>query len=490
MGVIKRQGIKNIFITYIGVVIGAISAIFLQPAFLSTTELGFTRNLYNFSFLLSIALPLGLPNIILKFFPHYKQTNDIKKCFFGFIIFYFIISSIISLSVFLLFRTNIIELYRTDSKLFITYFFCVIPYSLIISLNSSITCFSQAVYKSTVPSFLNDVFSRLLVVLVTVLYFYKFISFNQYVFFFVLIYFLVTIILVTYLWQFDLISFQINKNILSQIEYKKVIPYGLILCVISFTSYGLKSIDAIIIGITSLSNVAIYSTAVFLALFIEVPLGSIERISHSKIAENFAHDNFSEIDKIYSESVKYLLIFGGFIFLGINACAKYIFEFLPAEYSQSIHLVMILSFGCLVNVSTGVNNAILFYTNYFKIGGILLVLTFLLTVILDVIFIPKYGMTAAAIITATVSVIYNVLKFLIIYKTFKFQPYNFNSFRVFILIIVGFFIVLFMPTFSNNAVLNIFINGSIISVFYIYSVYKLKIIPEIFDTIKSKLVKL
>lgn len=489
MGVIKRQGIKNIFITYIGVIIGAISAIFLQPVFLSTTELGFTRNLYNFSFLLSIALPIGLPNIILRFFPHYKQTNDIKKYFFGFIIFYFIISSIISLSVFLLFKTSIVELYKTDSKLFISYFFCVIPYSLIIALNSCITCFSQSVYKSTVPSFLNDVFSRLLVVLLTILYFYKLISFNQYVFLFVLIYFLVTIILVSYLWQFDLVSFKINKTILKQIEYKKVIPYGLILCIISFTSYGLKSIDAIIIGISSLSNVAIYSTAVFLALFIEVPLGSIERISHSKIAESFAHGNFSEIDKIYSESVKYLLLFGGFIFLGINACAKYIFEFLPVEYSQSIHLVIILSFGCLVNVSTGVNNAILFYTNHFKIGGVLLVLAFLLTVILDVLFIPKYGMTAAAIITATVSVIYNVLKFLIIYKTFKFQPYDFNSFKVFVLIIVGFFGIFFMPDFSSSAVLNIFINGSIISVFYIFSVYKLKIIPELFDRIKSKLVK-
>ncbi len=489
MGVIKRQGIKNIFITYIGVVIGAVSAIFLQPAFLTSTELGFTRNLYNFSFLLSIALPLGLPNIILRFFPQYKEGNDLKKYFFGFILFYFLIASVVSLSVFLIFKSSIVELYKTDSELFISYFFCVIPYSLIIALNSSITCYSQAVFKSTVPSFLNDVFSRVLVVLITVLYYYKIISFDQYVMFFVLIYFLVTTILVMYLKQFDLISFKIKRSVFSQIELKKVASYGLILCVISFTSYGLKSIDAIFLGISSLSNVAVYSTAVFLAMFIEVPLGSIERISHSKIADNFSKGNYTEMEKIYSESVKYLLIFGGFIFLGINACSKYIFEFLPEEYSQSIHLVMILSLGCLVNVSTGVNNAILFYTNHFKMGGILLVLAFTLTVVLDMLFIPSFGMTAAAINTATVSVIYNVAKFLLIYKEFGFQPYNIKSLKIVVIILLGFVIALFLPSLSHITVVNIFINGSIISLVYIYLIYRINVIPEIFESIKTKFVK-
>ena len=68
MGVIKRQGIKNVFITYLGVIVGAISTLYIQPELLSIDELGFTRNLYNFSFLLSLAIPLGLPSIILKFY--------------------------------------------------------------------------------------------------------------------------------------------------------------------------------------------------------------------------------------------------------------------------------------------------------------------------------------------------------------------------------------------------------------------------------------
>ena len=482
MGVIKRQGIKNLFITYTGVIVGTVSAIFLQPVLLSTTELGFTRNLYNFSFLLSIILPIGLPNIILRFYPQYKENGILKKYFFSFIMLYFFVSALIGLSFFLLFRNNITDLYKKDSELFISYFFCVIPYSVILALNSTITGFSQAVYKSTVPSFLNDVFSRVLVILVTVLYYYKVISFNYYVASYVFIYFLITIIMIIYLIQFNLISFKIHFPVFKQIQFKKVTSYGLILCIISFTSYGLKSLDAVFLGIYSLSNVAIYSTAVLLALFIEVPLGSIERISHSKIANSFATDNFKEMNTIYAESIKYLSVFGGFIFLGITGCVKYVYEFLPPEYSKSIVLVQVLSFASLVNLFTGVNNAILFYTNQFKKGAVLLIAVFMLTVVLDILVIPVYGMLGAAVVTASISIIFNVSKSLLIYRAFGFQPYTVKSAQTVMLILAGFFLAVSFPKLAGSPILNILINGSAITIFYWLGVYKLKLVPELFDT--------
>ena len=489
MGVIKRQGIKNVFITYLGVVIGAISTLYIQPELLSIEELGFTRNLYNFSFLLSLAIPLGLPSIILKFYPEFKQKENLKNYIFGFILIYFFVASSITVTLFFIFKQYILQLYTTESHLFITYFFCVIPLTLIIALNSCITSFSQAAYKSTVPSFLNDVFSRLIVVLITVLYYYKLISFNQYVAIYVLIYFMVTIIQIAYLSSYGLISFKLNFSIFKSLPIKKIIYYGFFLCIISFASFGLRSIDSIFLGFYSLSNVAIYTTAAFLAMFIEVPLGAIDRISQSKISESFLKQHTHEVAKIYSESVKYLLVLGGFLFLGINACSKYVFEFLPPEYSSSLNLVLILSFGSLVNVATGINSSILFFSHHYKKGCLLLFSIFLLTVVLDMLFIPTYGLEGAAIITASVSVIFNLSKFLFIYYKFHFQPYTKNSLKIVGIIIVGFVMVWFMPTFTKYSILNIMINGGLISLFYVICIYKLNIIPEIFTMLKSKISK-
>ncbi len=487
MGIIKRQGIKNAIITYVGVLIGAFSVIFLQPSFLTSTELGFTRNLYNFSYLLGLALPLGLPNIVVRFYPVYKDNASIGKYFFGFTTIYFLITSLITLGVFFIFRSQISALYEKDSELFVAYFFCVIPYSLIIGFSTCVTSLSHAAYKSTVPSFLNDVFSRLCVILITVLYYYRFISFDVYVLLYVLIYAAVSVILIIYLRQFGLISFKINWRGMKQLDYKQMIPYGLMSSIVAFTAFGFRNVDALFLGMSSLSNVAVYSTAVFLALFIEVPLSSVERISHSQIANNFANGNTREVAKIYSESVKYLLVAGGFIFLGMNACAKFVFEFLPAEYLASVHLVLILSFAALVNISTGVNNAILFYSNHFRTGTLILIGAFVTALILDAWLIPAYGMTAAALITAGVSIGFNFSKYFFIYKLFGFQPYNRNSLKIAAVITVGFCLVLFLPSLTDSALANIFINGSIISVLYITAVYKMKIVPEIFETLLSRI---
>lgn len=486
MGVIKRQGIKNIFITYAGVIIGALSAIFIQPAFLSSTELGFTRNLYNFSFLLSIAIPLGLPNVILRFYPQYKANVRDPRYFTGFILISFATAALLSVSLFLLFRPVLTQLYASESQLFVRYFIWVVPYSLIIALSTCLTCYSQAVYKSTVPSFLNDVVSRVMVVLITFLYYYGWISFDQYVIGFVSIYLLVSVVLVFYLSRFGLISFSIRK-VFSGAELRRIIPYGLTMCLISFTSFGLKSIDAIFLGMYSLSDVAVYSTAVFLALFIEVPLGSIERISHSRIAANFASGNQVETGKIYSESVKYLLVFGGYIFLGVSACSGYIFDYLPPEYSRSAWLVTLLGLGCLVNAATGVNNAILFYTSYFRIGALLLAASFVVMLVADLIFIPRYGMAAAAFITTGISIVYNFSKFLVIYRLFGFQPYTLSSVKTILLIGVGYGFTLLLPAWSKLPVINILINGGLVTLFYFAGVYRLKIVPEIFSQIINRI---
>ena len=75
MGVIKRQGIKNTIITYIGILIGAVNVIFIQPKLLTPEELGLTRLRYDFAYIVGLAIPLGLPNIIIKYFPLFKDRE-------------------------------------------------------------------------------------------------------------------------------------------------------------------------------------------------------------------------------------------------------------------------------------------------------------------------------------------------------------------------------------------------------------------------------
>lgn len=491
MGVIKRQGIKNTVITYIGILIGAVNIIFIQPKLLTPEELGLTRLLYDFAYIIGLAVPLGLPNIIVKYFPFFKDAEKKHHGFAGFVLLIFFIGFAISASILLIFKPGITDLYKEDSGLFVRYFNFVFPFMFIVSAITVTTAYCQSLFKSTVPSFLNDVFLRLGVIIVTILYFNKVISLDVYIYFFIGLYAIELIAIMAYILFVDSVSFKPNKELFRTHRPQAMLKFGLLLCLASFASIGVRKIDALFLGSLSLGLVAVYTTAVFISSFIEVPLGALERISHTKIADNFAKGNLPEIEKIYKDSVKYLLLIGGLLFIGINACTGYVYQIakLPEAYQSCLDVVYIVSLGSLINISTGINSALIFYSRYYILGTVLLVVTLAITVTLNIFLIPVYGIYGAAVASAIGSFIYNAMKFLFIYQKFKFQPYTLKSVYIVGLIIFCSVISFFMPEITSVPLLNLFIKGAIVSGIYILVIYKLDIAPDIFRMILGKVRK-
>jgi O-antigen/teichoic acid export membrane protein len=491
VGVIKRQGIKNTIITYIGILIGAINIIFIQPKLLSPEELGLTRLLYDFSYIIGIAIPLGLPNIIVKYFPFFKDSEKKHNGFAGFILAVFFIGFVISAVCLIVFKPVLTGFYAEKSGLFVNYFNFIIPFTFIVSAITVTTAYCQSLFKSTIPSFLNDICLRLGTILITIMYFNKWISLDTYVYFFVGLYSIELLIIGGYILLIDKISLIPDKALFKQYSGSKMMKFGLLLCLASFSSIGLRKVDALFLGTTSLGLVAVYTTAIFISSFIEVPLGALERISHTKIADNFAKDNFKEIEMIYKDSVKYLLLIGGLLFLGINACTKYVYQIgqLPIEYIECIDVVYIVGVGALINISTGINSAIIFYSKHYILGTFFLVITLAITIVLNLLLIPIYGIYGAAIASAFASLIFNFVKFFFIYKKFKFQPYTLKSLYILLLIVLCSFVTYFLPEINPNAFVNLVFKGSVVSLLYIIVIHQLKIAPELFEMVVKKIKK-
>ncbi len=491
MGVIKRQGIKNTIITYVGILIGAVNIIFIQPKLLTPEELGLTRLLYDFAYMIGLAVPLGLPNIIVKFFPFFKDKEQKHHGFAGLILLVFFVGFVISAICLLIFQPSITSHYQDKASLFVHYFSFIIPFTFIVSAITITTAYCQALFKSTIPSFLNDIFLRLGSIVITIMYFNRWITLDFYVYLFIGLYAIELIAIIIYILMVDTISFTPSKIKLKEHSVKKMMKFGLLLCLASFASIALRKVDVLFLGTNSLELVAVYTTAIFIASFIEVPLGALERISHTKIADNFAKENYVEIEKIYKDSVKYLLILGGLLFIGINTCTQYVYQIghLPDIYLQCLKVVYIVSIAALINVSTGINSAIMFYSKHYVLGTFLLVGTLLITILLNVILIPKYGIYGAAIASASGSLIYNFSKFSFIYFKFKFQPYNIKSLLVISVIFLVNFIGYMMPEISSNPLANVLVKGLSVTVLYIGAIYQFKISPEIFEMVKQKLFK-
>ena len=490
MGEIKKQGVVNTIITYLGILIGALNMIVIQPKLLSQEELGLSRLLYNSAYLIGLLVPLGLPNIIVKYFPLVKNKSNGHNGFAGFVLFVFCFGFGLIAGLLFLLKPWVIQIYQTNSSLLTEYYLLIIPFTLIVSAITISTTYSQALFKSAVPSFLNDIGIRISQMVITFLYGFGFFSFSNFIWSYIGIYLLELLILWIYILIIDRPSFRFNRDLFQLLPLKKIIPFGLVLCLAAFASYGLKTIDGIILGSKSLGWVGVYTTAILIATFIEVPLGALERISHTKIADFFAKSDLKSINTVYQKSVSHLMVVGGLLFVGINACVEDLFLLfnLPKEYIETVMVVYIVSFGALINVSTGVNSAIIYYSDHFVIGTIMLLVTLVVNVILNLFLIPQYGIYGAAVSSVLGSVIFNLSKYYYIYVKLGMQPFDFSSLKLMLVILPIAIGIHFYPT-SELHLLNLLMKGLIVTMVYCLLIWRLKLIPDQIQEFISKRLK-
>ena len=485
MGVIRRQGIKNTITGYIGIFIGFVNLVVVQPHFLTKEELGLTRILYSFALLVAMFVPLGIGNATLKYFPLFKDSEKKHHGYFGFMNLFPIIGFILSALTIYLLKDLILNSYRKESPLLLEFFNYVFPLIFFNSFISVLSVYCNANYKSTIPSFINDVGVRLMTIAVVSIYFLRWINLDQFIFSFVMIYGVQLLLLFVYIFSFERPGFKIDWESFRQKRMFDLIRYGLLLWFASVASIGLKYFDSIMIGkYISLSAVGIYTVAAFIPTVIEAPLNALDRIASAKISFAWTSGDKSQIDEIYHKSSLYMFLLGGFLFLLINLNIHTLLTFLPDGFQQGEFVVLIISIGTLFNMATGLNSPILLNSDKYRYGAFYLITLAILLILLQRIFIPHYGIIGAAIATTCASVIYNTMLFITVYSFFKLQPFNKKNLQVLAIIIVIFFSIYFIPHLSNR-IFDMAIRIGATSIAYITFVYVLKIVPE-FHKILSK----
>jgi O-antigen/teichoic acid export membrane protein len=486
MGVIKRQGIKNTIATYIGFVVGFVNLIIIQPNFLTKEELGLTRVLYSFALLVAMFVPLGMGNATTRFFPRFKNIENRHHGFFGFMLLFPLIGFILSSLVLYGAKDFIMGRYAAESPLFNEFFYYVFPLTFFVSIISVLSIYCSSNYKSTIPTYLNDIVVRFMAIAVVSLYYLKWFTLDQFIMAFVAIYGIQMIGLLVYIFQFDRPGFKIDWPFFKEQNFVQLIRYGLLLWFASVASIGLKFFDAIMIGqYMPLAFVGIYTVAAFIPTIIEAPLNAFDRIASSKIAFAWKENNREEINSIYQKSSLYMFMIGGFLFLNVNINIYDLFTFLPEGYDQGAPIVIILSLSSLYNMATGLNAAILFNSDKYKLGAVFLISLAVIVLALQIILIPWLGMIGAATATALASFIYNSLLFWYVKKHFNLQPFEKENKVLLFLIIVLFGLGFMLPS-TGYPLINILYKGIIISGIYIAFVYLKKLTPEAFDWIKKK----
>lgn len=480
MGIVAKQSIYNSVTSYLGIFIGAVNTIVLFPNVFSADEFGLTRVLGAASIMIASFASLGIPRVTLKFFPFFRDTDQKHNGFLFFILSVPLIGYVILMGLSFLFKDNIISHYSDKSALFGNYYNYIALLTIYVIYFKIFDGYLRSLYKTVIYVFLQNIVLRLLWMILIILFYFKYLNFDQFIFYYVNAYALLLLILVLYTVYikefFVLPQFKkFDKKIMKEITIFAVFA-------ILGTGAGMVSgtIDLLMIGALTengLAQAGYYSIALYVGVMIMIPYRSIIRIATSIISEAWKENDVKKIDKIYKQTSTNLMLIGSLLFLGIWLNADNVFKLLPEEYGVAKYALLFICIAKLFDVSTGVNATIIQFSKFFKLMLYFNLLLIVLLIGTNFLLIPLYGIEGAAFATLLSIIVVNTIRLILIKVKIGVLPFSSKSMFIPIIGAITYLVVYFIPVFESFIV-DMIVRSFVIVILFVPSVYFLKVSEE------------
>lgn len=152
-------------------------------------------------------------------------------------------------------------------------------------------------------------------------------------------------------------------------------------------------------------------------------------------------------------------------------------------------VVFMIGLSKYFDLILGNNNAIIFNTKYYRAVLFLGVLLVVMTVALNMVFIPIYGIIGSAFATLLSITLYSLAKLLFVVKRLHLYPFTMQT--VYSMIITAIlFVAFYFWEFPFSPIISIVLKSILVTIAYVYINYKFVISEEINNVIDTVLKKL
>ncbi|GEC72167.1 Membrane protein involved in the export of O-antigen and teichoic acid [Flavobacterium flevense] len=489
MGLVLNQSLKNTIITYIGFGIGAINTIYLYPFFLGATYYALNNYILSAAAIIMPLLAFGMQNTLVKFFSQCKTDKEQDE-FLSFAVLFPLVLSIPLLLIYVLFYGDISD-YLSKVNPIVKDFLWLIPFiGICMAYFEIFYAWARVQMHSVFGNFIKEVGLRLFSLIALVGVYYDWISPVEFIYVTAVIYFLAFVVTMFYAFYLKKPHFQIAvpNNV------KDITVYTFFIILSGGVATLLLDIDKIMLNqYIKIENIAYYSVATYIALVISVPSRAMHQIVYPITAKLMHEEKHDELNDLYKKTSINLQIVGGYVMLCIFVNINQLYEMIPPEYGGGIYVVFMIGLSKYFDLILGNNNAIIFNTKYYRAVLFLGVVLVFLTVGLNMIFIPLYGILGSAFATLLSITLYSVAKLAFVVKRLHLYPFTNQT-----LYSLGLTFILFMLfyfwDFTFNSIISIVLKSVLVSLAYIYLNYRFVIslqINEVIDGLlkKFKLIK-
>ncbi|MBS1656261.1 MAG: polysaccharide biosynthesis protein [Bacteroidetes bacterium] len=244
-----------------------------------------------------------------------------------------------------------------------------------------------------------------------------------------------------------------------------------------------RTLDSIIISSQSkggLKDTAVFTVAVYLVTLMEVPMRGMTGIATSMIAQAWKDKDMKTIYELYQKTALNLLIPGlgilGLLLLNMHGAIL----FLGPTYKPMATVIVILGTAKIIDLGTGLNSQILLSSKHWKIDFISNMFLVFMAGIFNYLLVRKMGIIGSAYATLIAFTIYNFVRFVIIWKLFKMQPFTLENLKTIAIALICFLLCWLIPAI-NDLYLDVIVKSIPFMLIYGFLIIKANISKDIND---------
>ena len=480
MGIVAKQTFLNVIIICIAFAIGGFNTLVFYPLFLSAEDYGLVVFLLATSNLLMPLIGFGVHQTIIRFFSSYNTKDEQQKFMSSVILLPLFIALVVG-GIGVVFYHSISAALSIQNPVIASYTWVIFAVAVATAYFEVFYAWARVQLQSVAGNALKEIFPRLyLFLLLMALYLFD-LSFHCFIVALVSGYYLRLLLMIILANRFYPLRIRLffPSNISSILTY-------------SFTIFLAGSAGSLIIDIdkfmipqlAEIKQTAFYAVAIFAATIVEVPARAMWQILNPLVATAVNENNFKEVNRLYRRSALNLVVVSGWFFLLINLNSEALFSLLPNEgYQKATFVVLYISLAKLITMIFGCGGAIISNSSFYQSRWVFSVAMALGVSILNMVWIPLYGIDGAALATLVVVGLSIAVKVMYLQFKIKAHPLSWNLLKALISVAILYTSFQYID-WTLSPIIQIILTSAMVSCLYFLIVAKFKLSDDLLRLVK------
>jgi len=206
----------------------------------------------------------------------------------------------------------------------------------------------------------------------------------------------------------------------------------------AFVAFAMQHSGRIVLGIyLESADVGVYNIAALMGTLVTFVLLSFNSIFSPVIADLFHRDRFDLLVSLFRSVTRWTIILSLPILLWIIVAGEATLAVFGREFLRGYDALVLLSAGRMIAISMGPVGIALAMTGYQKWNVYNAVVLAVVTVVLNVVLVPKMGVTGAGLATGAAQALVKIARMIQVRYLLKINPYDRSSVKVGITVVVS-----------------------------------------------------